>query len=421
MASTRLRGDAALALAIFVLGRALVWLRWLASDRTPGDVEYYFTSTQALPTQGIATTLVEYPVPVVWMLGIPQLLAPGDRDLHLVLFALLMLAADAAFTWTLWRRAPRPLLAVSVWSAFLVSMGTITYLRFDMVPAALVGMAVLLSQTRPRLSGALVATGAAIKLWPAAVAAPLLAGTRSRVRRLFLLGFVVAGGSLALASLLLTGWERTTSALTWQSERGLQIESIWATPMMLARVMGGEQQVVMSHFKAFEVTGPGLEQWMAASTVASFAAILVMGLLLWRGHRMLASADEATRLSWMAWAVSALTALVIVTNKTLSPQYVVWLGAPMVVAIASENSPIRRWILAALCVAIGAGTQAVYPIWYVPLWAGTADDPATLTATWILTARNVVLLIGALWLTCGTWFRSTFRARYAGSRVREIG
>lgn len=413
------RSRPAVALGIFLLGRLLLWFRWLASDRGPGDVQYYFTSTQSLPMQGVTTTLVEYPAPVVWLLGTPQILAPGDPAKYLAVFVAMMLAADAAFTWALWRHTPRPLLAITVWSGFLVSMGTIVYLRFDVITAALVGVALLLLRHRPGLAGALVAVGAALKLWPAAVLLPMLAMPK-RLRQAA--GFAAAGGGLACLSLVLTGWERTASALTWQSDRGLQIESVWATPLMLARINGGDQEIVMSQYKAFEVAGSGVDQWMAWSSLAAVAGTIIIAALLVKGltaakHAAGAGIPSIDRLQWVALAVSAMTAVVIITNKTLSPQYLVWLAAPVVVAIALDARPGRRWTNTGLLLTLGLLTQLVYPIWYPSLWGGGAAEPETVRVTIALTARNATLLVTGCALVAEAWFGTTFPARYAGSRT----
>lgn len=411
----------ALALALVAIGRILMWWRWAVSDRLPSDVAYYFTKTQELPTAGIDQTLIEYPVPVVWLLGLPQLLAPGDQELYLTVFVVIMVLADLWFCWLLWSRTERPLLAIGVWSAFLFSMGTIVYLRFDMIPAVLVGAALLLVKDRPGVSGALVAIGAAIKLWPAAVLLPLLA-IRPRSRQLG--GFLLAGGGLAVLSLLLTGWERTASALTWQSDRGLQIESVWASPLLVARLHGGDAEVIMSHYNAFEVSGTGVEQWMAWSTIATLAGGLAIAAITIRGLAQLRAPEAGTerpaaQLQWLAVAVTAMIAVVIVTNKTLSPQYLLWLGAPLVVAVAADPNRLRRWLWAAGLLVLGTLTQLVYPVWYDALWGGTGVAADTARVTWTLAIRNVLLVGAMVLLLWQAWFHPTFRADGVAERAER--
>ena len=99
----------------------------------------------------------------------------------------------------------------------------------------LAGGALLAARRRPGLTGALTGLGAAIKLWPALLIAAFLSYRPDR--KPAGIAFVVVGFGLAAVSLLAGGWARLVSPLTWQSGRGLQIESIWATPLMVARAV----------------------------------------------------------------------------------------------------------------------------------------------------------------------------------------
>ena len=127
-------------------------------------------------------------------------------------------------------------------SLFVFLVGPLSYVRFDMIPAVLAGGALLAARTRPWVAGALTGLGAAIKLWPALLIPALLADKERR--KPTAIGFVVVGFGLALISLVTGGLTRLFSPLTWQSGRGLQIESIWADPADAAadgpsRAVGG--------------------------------------------------------------------------------------------------------------------------------------------------------------------------------------
>ena len=104
-----------------------------------------------------------------------------------------------------------------------------------------------------------IAFGAALKLWPALLVLPLLGVGRRGTR--VAAGFGITGGGLALASLLIGGWERLVSPLTWQSNRGLQIESVPATPLMWLRAAseGRGWTVGLSRYNAYEISGPGAQ------------------------------------------------------------------------------------------------------------------------------------------------------------------
>ena len=146
--------------------------------------------------------------------------------------------------------------AVDFWLLFVFLLGSLSYLRFDLIPAVLAGGALLAARRRPALTGALTGLGAAIKLWPALLIAAFLSYRPDR--KPAGIAFVVVGFGLAAVSLLAGGWARLVSPLTWQSGRGLQIESIWATPLMVARAAAPQRWVVdISDYQAYEIFGPG--------------------------------------------------------------------------------------------------------------------------------------------------------------------
>ena len=201
-----------------------------------GDVFYYHRKINALFTVGLDRTLFEYPTPVVWILWLPYGASFGNRVGYLVAFVMLMLVLDALFTYALWRATGRRhTTAIDFWLIFVPLIGPLSYLRFDMLPAVLAGGALLAARRKPWVTGALTGLGAAIKLWPALLIGAFLSYRADR--RPAGITFVIVGFGLALISLIFGGWTRLVSPLTWQSDRGLQIESIWATPLMLARAV----------------------------------------------------------------------------------------------------------------------------------------------------------------------------------------
>ena len=194
---------------------------------------------------------------MVWILSLPYGVGLGNGPAYLVAFIVFMLALDAVFTYAVWRSGGRRHDAgVDFWLLFVFLVGPLSYVRFDMIPAVLAGGALLAARTRPWVAGALTGLGAAIKLWPALLI-PVLLADKER-RKPTAIGFVVVGFGLALISLITGGLTRLFSPLTWQSGRGLQIESIWATPLMLLRMVRPEQWVVeISRYQAYEIFGAG--------------------------------------------------------------------------------------------------------------------------------------------------------------------
>ena len=387
---------------IWLVARGIVFGVWAYFGlTTQGDVLYYWQRIHLMATgTPLERTLVEYPTPVVWFLSIPYWVAGQSRPAFVVVFIGFMLVLDMLFAVVLWRAGgTRRTFAVLFWIVFTFVMGPTTYMRFDLVPAILGGLAVLsLLATRNRVAGALVGLGAAFKLWPALLWPGTLGARRGRLQAT--LGFLVVGVGLAVISFVAGGWDRLVSPLAWQGARGLQVESIWATPLMLLRGFSPTSyRVALSQWQAFEISGSGTSTALTASSIATVVGYLaiVATYVLWlrRPDRTVVEA---------ALIMVLVVTIIIVTNKTFSPQYMMWLGGPLAgLLVASGRTPVeaaapswrdlRILTLSVLCLTLV--TQLVYPILYQPLVHGGA---LLMLATIVLVIRNVALVVFLVWL-----------------------
>src|SRR3954454_13675744 len=108
-----------------------------------------------------------------------------------------MVALDGVFAWALWRSAgPRHESSLDFWIVFVLLIGPLAYLRFDILPAVLAGRALLVAPGRPSPTGGLTGLGAAGKLRPALLVGAFLA--HRPTRRPTAWGFVLVGFGLAL-------------------------------------------------------------------------------------------------------------------------------------------------------------------------------------------------------------------------------
>jgi len=398
---------------LWLLTRGLMLLVFAspAENVIQGDPFYYHRRLGELAEHGLAGVMMEYPVPAVWVLQAPHLLGGGSAIAYVIGFIAGMAVLDAVFSWLLWRAGGRRrTAAVDFWLAFVPLVGPLTWFRFDLLPAVLVGGALLFSAARPRVAGVLAAIGAATKLWPALVW-PALACRPGRARLRTTVAFWVTGVLLAGVSLLAGGWDRLVSPLTWQSDRGLQIESIAATPLMVARAVRPDVwQVELSQYNAYEVVnGPGIAPLLTASSVTTAAGLLLIvalvGVLLVQLRRAGVTATHADAhdrrdVSWrIGLLVMAIVLVMIVTNKTFSPQYVVWLGGPaayLLLHCSRSGARVRTTTALVWTVLVAAAlTQFVYPVFYPPLYG----EPGHLgLATGLLTARNLVLCGLTVWV-----------------------
>jgi hypothetical protein len=372
----------------------LLMLVFLASFESfvVGDVYYYQRKINALFSAGLDRTLYEYPTPVVWILWLPYGASLGNRTGYLVAFVIFVLALDAVFCYALWRsNGRRHDRAIDFWLIFVPLIGPLSYLRFDMLPAVLAGGALLAARRKPWITGALTGLGAAIKLWPALLIGAFMSYRSDR--RPAGLAFVVVGFSLALISLIFGGWSRLVSPLTWQSARGLQIESIWATPLMLARAARPDRWIVdISQYQAYEIFGPGVGAWLLISSIATLLGLVVIILLTVRAFRH----DGSTAVA-IGFVVLAIVAIMTITNKTLSPQYLLWLGGPTAAllilrqrATPDEQPAINRMAVQLLILALL--TQLVYPLFY-DSYLGRHGHAMIIISTIVTAIRNLALVV----------------------------
>jgi hypothetical protein len=184
---------------------------------------------------------------------------------------------------------------------------------------------------------------------------------------------------------VLAGWGRLLSPLTYQSDRGLQIESVLATPAMLGWWRDPTRwSVGYAPSKSFEVTGPMVGLLLDTGTM--LAALLVMGLgAAWWWLWLLRDRVTGATALWVALA--AVTGFVA-TGKVLSPQYLLWLLPVAAAGLAVADSRLlRRWT-AGLLLAAGL-TQVVFPAYYGEITLG--GDKAWLPVV-ALVLRNGVML-----------------------------
>ena len=312
----------------------------------------------------------------------------------LPVFASAMLLLDGIVTAMLFRYGS--VSATVFWILFIGACGPIVWFRFDMLTAAAVALACLWLNRHPAVSGALIGLGAAIKLWPALLIAPMSAPAplRKGTGRFRLIGFIVAGFSLGLASLLIGGWSRSISPMTWQSNRGLQMESVPATALVFLRTFTTNPawQVALSKYNAIEFQGPAVDVLLGVSTFLTVGSLMLTAALTWRLLRNFRSHNENLPQAILL-SVLAVVLATVIANKTLSTQYVQWLAGPLAALLAFGTSPwLRRprRILAIGLVIVAVLTQYTYPWGTLGIMAipnGSGFESSTLVM------RNTLLVL----------------------------
>jgi hypothetical protein len=218
------------------------------------------------------------------------------------------------------------------------------------------------------------------------------APTRIRDVRSLVGGLAASAAGLA-AVLAATGWWRDVGGfLGAQQARGLQLEAVPATPFVLARILGVGGAPAYE-FGSMQFSS-GAAQAVASACSLAGLGIVVAGTVWWWGMGRTLESSAADR-------ALALLALVVVTARVLSPQYLIWLfavaacrPAPWAGATAGRagicadtgRSARRHQCPALLLLAIAFLSQMVYPTTYDGLVAGE------ILPSLLLVARNAVLV-----------------------------
>jgi len=304
-----------------------------------------------------------------------------------------VLVADAAVFFALLLRGQSPL-GAAVWVVGPSLLGPLTYARFDVVPTAF-AVCGLLWGRRPVLAGAALAIGGWVKVWPV-----LLLGAL-RDRRAVpgaLLGAAVASIAVVLALAATGQLGAATAFLAFQQARGLQVESVAATPFMVARAFGIGPPPVYQ-YGAMEVVTAGRDVAVAVCT-AGEALVLVLfaaaALRAWRRPPPAAGSQPAgppTAGPASADRALALVLGLMVTSRVLSPQYLLWALGLAATAVAMGSR--RQWTTAVLLLVAAAASHLVYPVLYGGVLSGRP------LPTGVLVARNLLLIAATVSAVCG--------------------
>jgi glycosyl transferase family 87 len=246
----------------------------------------------------------------------------------------------------------------------LIDSGPLILDRFDVVPALFV-LAAILARDRGRSAtwSVLLSIGVAVKAFPLFLYPALLRGERN-LRRVIVAGAIPL--VLCAAAVIVIG-DEFGSAITYHTQRSLQVESLAASPYEVAHVLGASGITSGAGHGGFEIRAPGDTAARWISVVIGAAVYL---WLVWAGWRSSASNLQL--------ATALLTVLVIFA-PVLSPQFLLWLLPVSACAygLGKENAVL---LVAILFTQIG-------------LQHYDGVDALTGSFVWPVAARNVYLLV----------------------------
>lgn len=370
--------------AFLVVHAAVIGAVVIAPNDPIGDVDGLY---REWVQQGLSGSWIGISAPWVYpiLALVPMLLAAAAGVRYIdVGWLVVVTLVNAAAALTLWpivngRRA------FWWWMLFLLCLGPIGLCRIDAFADALAVIGVGFASARPALAAAMFTVAAWIKVWPAALVAVLSLRGRNAIRAL--LSAAIVSAAVVSADIAFGGLRFIGSFVSAQTGRGLQVESVLATPFTWAVAAGRPgYAIVFDHgIVAFEVFGRGTGFAARSSTPFMGGLVILIAIIT-----VIAVSRRAPAHALLPVVALAVVMTLITANKVGSPQYVGWIAAPIVWGLLGDRPRAFR-IPAALAVAIASLTQVIYPWFYARV---THADPLLLA---VLTARNALEAVVLLW------------------------
>jgi len=361
----------------WLLTRAILYLLATA-PRLIGDVglyEQWYTCCLSRGDFPLSDPKWQYPPGAALIIWLPGHM-PGN---YVDNFALLTIACDLAVMLMLCRSARRggSMAGAWYWVGGVPLLGAISVGRFDMVTVVLTVAAMLVAdggRVGGTVRGALIGVAAAIKVWPvtALTGVPPTQWRRS-----------VATAAAVFAAVWAVFPREMTSFLTHQYTRGIEIESVAATPIMVWRLVGWHGRIVYS-FGSWQLTG----EYAGVAEAAAKTGLIVAAVLILLWWLALVTGRIRWRLEFTTDAPLAATLLFLLASQVLSPQYMLWAIGLSAACLATGRTAQRP---AAWAVIGAAGlTQLNFPLG----WGSLVNGSPLLTT--VLVVRNVLLVVATV-------------------------
>lgn len=329
-----------------------------------GDVLHFATVTAPVSLEHLPYRDYLWEFPPLSVL--PAILAHLGGSAYPGVFTAIMVALEYASLEILRRAFPDQRGAVARWWHLTVlPLAAFTWFRLDFL-AVLFTAAGVVALVRRRPAGWWVVLGFAAKLWPAVLVVGL-----SVQRRMREVAVAVAGCLGVVALWWFWAPAGMGTFLAYRRGGGLQVESTLGAVRML---LGAHPKVVSGAW----VVGDGGWGWVDPAGALLVCAATV-AVLVWGRRRTL----DPVRVC------GALTVLLLLSSRILSPQYLVWV-APFAVLVAARGDS-----LTGLAFAASAWLTLVVLLDYDTLLLGGTKIGL------VLVARNLVLVLLGLALLRG--------------------
>jgi len=362
----------------FVLMQALIWViafevLWYGDNSITDTPVYYDYASRIsegmIPYRDFAS---EYPPVAMLLFSLPRLFSGASYSWFVIAFEAEMLAFSCGIVWLLslvawrqWHNVGKLVGTLATYTVFLLCLGSIAELRFDLAAAFLMLASLTCFVTDRRMAAwLLLGAGIMTKIVPVLIA-PLffISLLRRRKFREMITGPAVMLLTAAVIALpfILIAPSGLANAFLYHAERPLQLESSWASPLLLMAKFGGYEVRIMNSYGSHNVFASASDT-LAMLSGPITALILIMGYwIYWR------RSSNDNRTTWDYALIVRFTAIAIATfivgGKVFSPQFLIWL-LPLIPLIKGRD----RGLITGLFAAVLLLTQWEFPARYWELY-----------------------------------------------------
>ena len=383
-------------------------------DATIPDVQHYAEVVWAVRHGAWPYTQTQFEYPPLTLIPLlipPDIVSFARYALEFKIEMVVVFALNAVLTtWAavkLWSSSQRALAVAIALAATVPATGAIGLNRFDATVGLVIILCVLcLLYRRWALAGLMVGLGFSLKLMPF-VLLPLVLVLARRWRVVWWATLAAAlGAILPFVPFLIQGGPGfLTSTVSGQTARGLQIETVAASPFLLRNILQpGSVTVVVPEGGSLSILAKGAGTVNSITPLLVLAFVLVVYLVIWQARRALRSTPEAVPV-----AVLALMVATMCGNKVLSPQHLIWVLPVVALALVATRWALR--VPAILMFVAMILTQVEYPGMY---WDIIDLRP---TAIVVIALRNLALVATLVTSLIALWRLQ----REAGEPVIEPG
>lgn len=392
-----------LIIGVFILVQIIIWTLMLEilwyGDRSITDTPIYYdyagrVVSGMFPYRDFAS---EYPPVAMLLFLLPRLLSGSSYGAFVLLFEAEMLvfssgivAMLANLAWRQWHSPKKTALTLALYSLSILAIGAIVKSRFDLAVACLILASITCYVTDRRLlAWILLGVGLMTKIIPVLIAPLfLIIHYRRRQWREMWVGPLVALAAVLViaAPFLITAPGGLASSFLYHAERPLQLESSWASPLLIMSSFGRLDVDIMNSYGSHNVFSPGSDAvaLLSGPVTAIFLAAAYLIFL-----KSSAAGFSAVKLQEPLIRFSAVAmATFIVGGKVLSPQFIIWL-LPLVPLVSGRG---RRPALA-FFTGVLLLTQWEFPARYWNLFMMETDMIVVVALRNLLLVALVVTLI----------------------------